>query len=126
MNRNLASTLIVTGTAAAALALAAMSTVAHADDITIDPNPFVSTKSRAQVRAEVIGRAEEIRMAHAEAPMEMNRAPFRSTLTRAQVREEYMASRNEVKAFTSEDSGSAYLASRQPRRSDLMMAGTER
>jgi hypothetical protein len=125
MNRNFASTLIVTGTAAVALALAAM-TPAHADDITIDPTPFVSTKSRAEVRAEVMGKAEEIRMAHGEGSTGMNHAPFRSTLTRAQVRNDYIASRGEVNALNAEDSGSSYLAAKQPRRSDLMMAGRAR
>ena len=126
MNRNLSSTLIVAGTAAAALALAAMSTAAHADDITIDPTPFVSAKSRADVRAEVLGQAEAIRMAHGEAGMDMNREPFRGTLTRAQVRGDYIASRGEVNALNGEDSGSSYLASRQPRRGGVMMAETER
>ena len=125
MNRNLASTLAFTGTAAAALVLAAMTGAAYADDITVDPTPFVSTKSRAEVRAEVMGKAEELRIAHGES-MEMNRAPFRSTLTRAQVREAYMAARGEVTAFNGEDSGSAYLASRPARRGDMMLAGSER
>ncbi|WP_167772471.1 hypothetical protein [Ramlibacter henchirensis] len=127
MNRNVQSSLIFTGTAAAALALAAMSSVAYADDITIDPTPFVSTKSRAEVRAEVLGKAEQIRMAHGEGgPMEMNRAPFKSSLTRAQVRDEYLASRGEVKAFTGEDSGSSYIAAMQPRRSGMILAESDR
>ncbi len=128
MNRNLRSSLVFTGTAAAALALAAMTSVAYADDITIDATPFISTKSRAEVRAEVIGKAEQIRMAHGEGAPEMNHASTSgSTLTRAQVRDEYMASRAQVSAFNGEDSGSAYLTAMQPRRAgNLMLAGSER
>ena len=127
MNRNLKSSLAFAGTAAAALALAAISGAAYADDITIDPTPFVSTKSRAEVRAEVLGRAEQIRMAHGEGSPEMNRTPFHSTLTRAQVRDEYIASRDQVSAFNGEDSGSAYLTAMQPQRDrNLMLAGSQR
>jgi len=39
---------------------------------------------------------------------------FRSEKTRDQVTAEYLASRNAVSAMTAEDSGSAYLAARQP------------
>lgn len=127
MNRNLRSSLVLTGTAAAAFALAAMTGVAHADDITIDPTPFVSTKSRAEVRAEVIGKAEQIRMAHGEVGSGMDPAPFHGTLTRAQVRDEYMASRAQVSAFNGEDSGSAWLAAMQSRQNgNVMLAGSER
>ena len=127
MNRNLKSSLAFAGTAAAALALAAMTGAAYADDITIDPTPFVSTKSRAEVRAEVLGQAEQIRMAWGEGSPGMNATPFRSTLTRAQVRDEYIASRDQVNAFNGEDSGSAYLTAMQPQRDrNLMLAGSGR
>lgn len=128
MNRNLRSSLVFTGTAAAAFALAAMTGAAYADDITIDPTPFVSTKSRAEVRAEVIGKAEQIRMAHGEGDSGMNHAATSgSTLTRAQVRGDYLASRAQVSAFNGEDSGSAYLTAMQPRQNgNVMMAGSER
>lgn len=125
MNRNLKSSLVITGTAAAAFALAAMTGAAYADDITIDPTPFVSTKSRAEVRAEVLGKAEQIRMAHGEGAPEMNHAPFRSTLTRAQVRDDYLASRDQVDAFNGEDSGSAYLTAMQPHRNGNTMLAVE-
>jgi hypothetical protein len=127
MNRNLKSSLVVTGTAAAAFTLAAMTGAAYADDITIDPTPFVSTKSRAEVRAEVLGKAEQIRMAHGEGATGMDHSPFRSTLTRAQVRDDYMASRDQSSALHGEDSGSAYLTAQQSRRNgNVMLAGSER
>jgi hypothetical protein len=125
MNRNLASTLAFAGTAAAAFALAAMTTAAYADDITIDSTPFVSTKTRAEVRAEVMGQADQLRMAHGEGAPEMNRSTFRSSLTRAQVTDAYIASRDEVNAFNGEDSGSSYLAANQTR-SSVLLAGKER
>lgn len=128
MNRNLASTLAVAATAAAALALAAMSPVAHADDITIDSTPFVSSKTRGEVRAEVLGQADRIRMAHGEGASDMNRMPFHSELSRAQVRDAYIQARRQVSAFHGEDSGSAYLAaeSRQARGHGVLLAGSER
>lgn len=127
MNRHLESSLIITGTAAAAFALAAItSTGAYADDITIDTTPFVSTKTRAEVRAEVMGQGEQLRLAYGEWPSDMNGASFQSGLTRNQVRNEYMASRDEVKALTGEDSGSSYLALKQSGRNGFMVAGQER
>jgi len=121
MNRHLESSLIAIGTAAAALALAAMSARAYADDPTIDPTPFVSTKTRAEVRAEVM-QGQQFRQAYGEWPTEMK--PLQSSLTREQVRNEYIASRNEVKALTGEDSGSFYLASKQGAQNGVMVAGS--
>jgi hypothetical protein len=48
---------------------------------------------------------------------------FRSTKTRAQVQAEYLADRDAVAAFTAEDSGSTYLAARQPSRAAAQFAG---
>jgi hypothetical protein len=125
MNRNIASTLIVAGTAAAALALAAVATPVYADDITIDTTPFVSTKTRAEVQAEVMGQHEQLRMAYGEGSQTSQ--PFVSSLSRSQVSAEYIASRDEVHALNGEDSGSAFLtASRQSRHSDVIVAGSQR
>ena len=125
MNRNFASTLIITGTAAAALGLAALTSTAYADDITIDKTPFVSTKSRAEVRAEVMGNVEQLRMANGEWPGPMTLAPQASSLTRAQAQADYVSARREVNAFNAEDSGSSYIASHQPRRA-VILAGSDR
>ena len=82
MNRNLASTLSITTTAAAILAVAAIASGnAYADDITIDTTPFVSTKTRAEVRAEVMGQSEALRTASSEWSMQMNeRVPAQQRL----------------------------------------------
>lgn len=84
---------------------------AFADDITIDPFPFVSTASRAQVQ-------EELRQ-HLQAGVnpwadDYNPlAQFSSTMTRAQVTADLMESRQAVAALYGEDSGSVYLAKAQ-------------
>jgi uncharacterized protein DUF4148 len=128
MTRNLASALTVASTAAAAFAFAAIaSSNAYADDITVDNTPFVSTKTRAEVQAEVMGQAEQLRIANSEWFMQSNHASLpQSDFTRAQATAEYIAARHEVAALSSEDSGSSYLASQQRRRTGLIMAGSDR
>lgn len=81
---------------------------AFADDITMEPNTFVSTASRAQVRDELMqSRQADINIwADDYNPT----ADFRSNMSRAEVTAEFLASRNAVAAFTAEDSGSSYLA----------------
>ena len=129
MNRKLASTLTIVSTAAAAFAFAAIASGnAYADDITVDNTPFVSTRTRAEVQAEVMGQSEALRIASSEWSMQSNHAAVpHNDLTRAQVKAEYIAARGEVNAFNSEDSGSSYLA-RLPRTVDatLVVAGHAR
>ena len=93
----------------AALAIAAAASgAALADDITIDTQPFTSTATRAEVKAELAqARAAGVN------PWSTQYNPlkgFQSTRTRAEVTAEYLASRSRVAAFTGEDSGAAYLA----------------
>jgi hypothetical protein len=99
MNRNYAI--------AAALAFAAAGS-ALADDITIDPNPFVSTATRAQVREDLMKYRTAGVNPWADEYNQL--APFRSAKTRTEVQAEFLASRDEVAAFTAEDSGSMYIA----------------
>lgn len=101
MNAHYAFALVV----AAAGAAAAVN--ARADDITIDPNPFVSTATRAQVR-------EELRQFRASGvnPWADDYNVLQEAhggKSRADVMAEYRADRAEVAALTSEDSGSMYL-----------------
>ena len=99
MNRKLALALVAATFAAGN---------AFADDITIDTTPFTSTKSRAEVQAEL---AQPQQAGGDPWSMEYNPlAAFKSTLTRAQVQAQYIADRDEVAALYGEDSGSAYLA----------------
>jgi hypothetical protein len=103
MNRFLISSML-------AIAAAAVTTNALADDITIDTNPFTSTASRAQVQAEL--KQFQASGVNPWSQGYNQLATFRSSKTRAQVQAEYVESRDRVAAFTSEDSGSAYLAAR--------------
>jgi hypothetical protein len=128
MNDKLASSLTIVSTAAAALALAAASMGsgnAYADDITIDPTPFVSTRTRAEVQAEIMGQAEVLRGESGEWAMQQNVAAQPSTYTSAQAKAEYIAARREVNALNAEDSGSSYFASLPRREHDrVIMAGS--
>ena len=111
MNRKLATALV--------LAAAAAAGNAFADDITIDTTPFVSSKTRAEVQAEV-GQVRGI------SPWSMQYNPlagYKGDRTRAEVTSEYIASRNQVAALTSEDSGSAYLAQVHVRNVGTTLAG---
>ncbi len=129
MNDKLASSLTIVSTAVAAFALAAASLGsgnAYADDITIDPTPFVSSRTRAEVRAEIMGQAEVLRGESAEWAMQQNAVVGPSTLTSGQAKAEYIAARREVNALNGEDSGSAYLASLpRPMQDRVILAGSE-
>jgi hypothetical protein len=94
---------------ASALAVAAAATMsaARADDITIDPHPFVSTRSVGEVQQEL----QQYKAAGVN-PWSTSYNPlasFRSTTTRAQVTADFVAARDEVAALGGEDSGSMYL-----------------
>ncbi|MBX3654824.1 MAG: DUF4148 domain-containing protein [Ramlibacter sp.] len=117
MNRNIATL---------AIALAAVTAGnAFADDITIDTTPFTSTKTRAEVQAEL----SQFKKAGVNPwSTQYNQlAGFQSTKTAAQVRAEYVADRAEVAALNGEDSGAAYLAnvaSSAPVAAGVNLAGT--
>ena|SRR5215208_1124961 len=110
MNRKLSSILTITTTAAAVFAVAAIASGnAYADDITIDNTHFVSSKTRAEVRAEVL--AQSLTSASGEWRKQLNDAtPIKSAYTRQQARDEYIAARDEVNARNGEDGGSSYVA----------------
>ena len=102
------------------LVLATAATGAFADDITIDPHPFVSSKTKAEVQAELA----QYKQAGVN-PWSTTYNPLkylRSTKSRAQVEQEYIASRDEVRAMTAEDSGSSYLALHRVRASGSQLA----
>ncbi|AMO24080.1 hypothetical protein GCM10027034_17700 [Ramlibacter solisilvae] len=80
---------------------------AFADDITVDPNPFVSTLTRAQVTEELMQFRHSGVNPWAD---DYNLMASGGTTTRAEVQAAYRASRDEVAAFTGEDSGSAYMS----------------
>lgn len=102
MNRN-------TRIAAALVAVAAsLAGNAFAESPTVVKDNFASTKSRAQVNAELAAYKQA-----GVNPWSTQYNPlrtFKSDASRAQVTGAYLASRDQVSAFTGEDSGSAYLA----------------
>lgn len=115
MNRNIAL---------AALFALALSGNAFADDITIDTTPFVSSKTRAEVQAELT----QFKKA-GTSPWSIRYNPlasFRSTVSSEEVIAAYLASRSEVAAFSGEDSGSSYLTARTARSDGTTLAGQPR
>ena len=97
-------------TFAAALIAALSAGAAFADDITVESTPFVSSKSRAEVQAELQQFQRSGVNPWAQHYDQLK--SFRSAKTRADVTAEYVASRDEVSARTGEDSGAAWLAAR--------------
>jgi hypothetical protein len=88
-----------------AIVLATMGgTAAYAGDITVDTTPFVSTRTRAEVQAQLAQPGPNVWSTSYN-----QLAQFHPQRTRAEVKAEYLASRPQVQAFTGEDSGSAYL-----------------
>ena len=81
---------------------------ALADDITVDPHPFVSTATRAQVLQELHQFKQAGSNPWADDYDLIAQRP--STLARTEVTAGFLGARNEVAAFTGEDSGSGFLA----------------
>ena len=103
--------------AAIAIAIAATGSAgsAFADDITIDTQTFVSTRTRADVEAEMLRARADGSMASWVA--EAGSAPVAMAATRQLTRQEVMAdmrvnreARLASAAMTGEDSGSFYLS----------------
>ena len=109
---------------ASALAIAAASAnVAFADDITVDPHPFASTLTRAEVQ----GQLQQYRREGVN-PWSTSYNPiarFQSGRTRAEVTAEYIRSRDEVAALNGEDSGASWLAAQTRRVAPPVLAGAE-
>jgi hypothetical protein len=90
--------------AAIAAAAAITSNKAFADDITVDNTPFVSSRSRAEVQAEIMKSGVN------EWTLQFNDPQLKTGYARGQARAEYLAARDETRALHGEDSGSFYLA----------------
>lgn len=92
-----------------AVAIAAAGS-AWADDITIDHSVFVSTKSRAEVKAELAQARADGSLAALTADY-IPAQRYASVLTRQEVLAELRVNRDGfAKAMTAEDSGAFYLA----------------
>lgn len=112
MNSRFANTLAFAATAAAfACATLIAASPAYAETPTIDTTPFVSTRTRDEVRSELMQQAELARSGAREWAMQQNGPRvLASGFTSAQAKQRYIAAREEVSALTGEDSGSMYLA----------------
>ena len=93
---------------ASALLVAAAAGSAFAETPTVVKEPFVSTKSRAEVQAELFAYKQAGVNPWSTSYNQL--AGFKSKVSRDQVVAQYLAARNEVAAINGEDSGSAYLA----------------
>jgi len=124
MNHRIASAIaFASAVAVATIAAALLSSNAYADDPTIDTTVFVSSRSRADVRAEVMSQRAQLTAAGGEWTGQQNeQRPFQSAYTAAQVRSEYKAARNEVQMMNGEDSGSSYLAQTRRAHTDTIVA----
>ena len=108
---------------AAILSLAAVA--AQADDMDRSGQFAATTTAAPAARTQVQAQFVEYKATGVN-PWSISYNPlnsFRSSKTRAQVTAEYLGSRDAVAAFTSEDSGSAYLAARKPLPNATQFAG---
>lgn len=129
MNHHFAHALAVASTTAAVFCAAAIaSSPAYAEGPILQDTPFVGTRTRAEVQAELMGRPGLLSAAASEWTMQRNQpSAVASRVTGEQVRAEYLAAREEVSALTSEDSGSSYLAAQRMRMNgDSIVAGVAR
>lgn len=127
MNQRQSSILGFIGSAiAATMAAAVMSSNARAEGPIGEAAPFVSTLSRAEVKADLMKNRGLVTSYASEWALQQNStlAPM-SGVTRAQVRAEYIAARDEVRAMTAEDSGSAYIAHAPLRSPMTTVAGSD-
>ena len=111
MNRNLPSAIAAGAVTAVAVLAAAViaSTPAYADDITVEQAPFVSSRTRAEVTA-------ELKTPYAGGnPWSgaYNMFQGRSTAASEQIQGEYTANRDGANAFHGEDSGSVHIMKAQ-------------
>lgn len=126
MNRIAASFAAYSGTVImAAAATAVMSGVAQAETPTIDTTPFVSTRTRDEVRAEVLNSRQKLSAAGTEWAMQKGEPLPMSGYTRAQATAEYIAARDQVHAMNSEGGGTQF-AQVPVRPGNLMIAQQRR
>jgi hypothetical protein len=93
---------------ASAVLFATVSAGVLADELpSVPTEPVVSTKSRAEVQAELTAYKQS--GVNPWSTWYDQLSGFKSTATRAEVVAEYIAARDEVAAINGEDSGSAYL-----------------
>lgn len=129
MNRHFAHVLAFASTTAAVFCAAAIaSSPAYAEGPILQETPFVGTRTRAEVQAELMSRPGLLSASASEWIMQRNQpSAMASRFTGEHARAQYLAAREEVRALTSEDSGSSYLAAQRMRiGGDTVVAGVAR
>lgn len=112
----------IVATALVALSGAASADTGLAGDITVETAPFVSSRTPAEVRAELDAYKKS-----GINPWSRSYNPlkyFKSEKTREQVTAEFIENRDAVAAFNGEDGGSRYLAETAAARRSSRLAGT--
>lgn len=123
------SSIVTFGTtlAAAVLGAALMTGSARAEGPIGDSSPFTSSRTRAEVKAELMQDRNLVTSAGSEWTMQRGEPVHAANgYTRAQARAEYIAARDEVRALTSDDGGSSYFARSTVRKPDTMLARSTR
>jgi hypothetical protein len=105
----------------ASLATAAFAAQADGFDAPENARAFQGSKTRAEVQAE-LGQYKQAGV-NPWSTSYNQLAGFNSGRTRAEVQADYVTSRDRVSAFTSEDSGSAYLAAHKSQPATARFAG---
>ena len=128
MNHRLSS-IVTFGTtlAAAVLGAALMTGSARAEGPIGDNSSFTSSRTRAEVKAELMRDRHQVTSAGSEWAMQRGE-PLQAAngYTRAQAQAEYIAARDEVRAMTSDDGGSSYIARSTVLKPDTLFAGSTR
>ena len=112
MDHRSTSILAFSATVAAAMLGAAVITgSAHAEGPIGDTSPFAGSRSRAEVRTELMQGRMQVTAHASEWTLQGNpQVHARSGYTRDQARAGYIASRDEVRAMNSESGGAGYFA----------------
>jgi len=124
MNHRHSSILAFGSTLAAALLGAAVMTgTARAEGPIGESAPFVSSLTRAEVRAELMqDRSQVSSYANEWVAQQAGTQHAASGYTRAEATAEYIASRDQAQAMNGEDSGSRYFARRPLQAADTLLA----
>lgn len=116
MNRRISSAIgFSSSVLVATLAATVMTSNALADDITIDNTPFVSSKTRGEVQAELFAQRDLLSGSDEWTSQHNMPQQYASGYTRDQARSDYIASRELVHAMNGEDSGSTALSQMRAR-----------
>jgi hypothetical protein len=119
MNSKTTHSLFLLTAVVGAAATAFIATSARADDITMDNSVFVSSKTRAEVNADLNKPYPGGYPWSSQYKMGVKKGDR----TTQDAQREYLASRDEVRAFGGEDSGSNYLNGTAGRTNPTAMMG---